>query len=123
MKQNIPEVYAKTIELIDFFCDEGKKANSENDYEQAEALFLQALSIAKLFAREENTEKIFKPVVARCMYYYSEALQDEKKLWKAVVLATKYYKEDYFCNFIVETGKRKFNMSDEIVEVLSNDTD
>lgn len=115
------EVYEKTIELIDFFCEEGKKCNSGNEYEKAEMLFSQALHIARYFARERETELIFKPVVARCMYYQSEAMQDEKKLWKAVVLATKYYKEDYFCNFIVETGKRKFNMSDEIVEVLSKD--
>ena len=119
--QNIPEVYEKTIELIDFFCEKGKEFNSENNYAQAETMFSQALDIAKYFAREENTELIFKPVVARCMYYQSEAMQDEKTMWKAVVLATKYYKEDYFCNFIVETGKRKFNMIDEIVEILSKE--
>lgn len=119
--QNIPEVYAKTIELIDFFCEKGKEYNSENDYEKAETMFSQALDMAKYFAREKDTELIFKPVVARCLYYQSEAMQDEKILWKAVVLATKYYKDDYFCNFIVETGKRKFNMSDEIIDVLSQD--
>ena len=115
------EVYKKTIELIDFFCEEGMKCNSENEYDKAEKLFSQALHIARYFARERETELIFNPVVARCMYYRSEAMQDEKQLWKAVVLATKYYKDDYFCNFIVETGKRKFNMSDEIIEVLSRD--
>ena len=118
---NISEVYEKTIELIDFFCEKGKECNAGNNYEEAERLFSHALHIAKYFAREEETELMFMPVVARCMYYQSEAMQDEKKLWKAVVLATKYYKQDYFCNFIVKTGKRKFNMSDEIVEVLSQD--
>ena len=121
MSNNVLEVYEKTMQLIDDFCEAGKQCNAQNDYAQAEILFSHGLHIAKYFAREKDTEKLFSPVVAKCMYYQSEASQDEKIMWKAVVLATKYYKDDYFCNFIVDTGKRKFNMSDEIIEVLSRE--
>lgn len=119
MKENkIPEIYDNVLELIDLFCEEGKKYYTNNSDEKAVLYYEHALTISKYFARIDGLDDVFNPIVAKCMYYYGEALQNERIIYKAVILAIKYHQTNRFCKFIVDVGKRTFGIKDEDIKLL-----